>query len=160
MSDCTDTMLRPFVAEDLAALKQLVHGTIDACYTGIYPPRAVDFFKGFHTDAAIGQRAVEGYTIVLVRNGAICGTGTLLKGHITAVYVQPCLQGRGMGKTIMRHLEERARGDGLGEVTLHASLPSRKFYESIGYELSAEDSNDVGDGEQLRYYRARKRLTM
>jgi hypothetical protein len=40
---------RQFAAADLAAVQRLIHSTIDCRYRGAYPPRAVQFFKEFHS---------------------------------------------------------------------------------------------------------------
>jgi len=51
------------------------------------------------------------------------------------------------------------KAKGFSEVTLSVSLPSRKFYENLEYEVLAECSLDVGEGHHLDYWPARKILT-
>jgi hypothetical protein len=58
----------------------------------------------------------------------------------------------------MKHLEEKAESDGWKDVTLDVSLPSRGFYESLGYELSEGVSVDVGEGQRLDHWKAKKQL--
>ena len=59
----------------------------------------------------------------------------------------------------MKELEERAVLNAVGEVALSVSLPSRRFYGSLGYEIIENRSIDVGEGQQLNYWEAKKKLT-
>ena len=58
----------------------------------------------------------------------------------------------------MRALEDRARRNGCDEVELSVSLPSEGFYLRLGYRLIEECSLDVGEGERLRFWKARRSL--
>jgi len=49
-------------------------------------------------------------------------------------------------------------GDHNTEVVLSVSLPSRKSYEKRGYEVLAEAQVDVGEGQTLCFWKARKAL--
>jgi GNAT superfamily N-acetyltransferase len=142
----------------LTAVRHLIHSTIDACYPSFYPPEAVDFFKEYHSYEAIAERAQEGCTIVVERDGQVIGTGTLVDDHITAVFVQALLQGQGIGTRIMKHLERKALAVGMGSVSLDASLPSKRFYDSLGYAMMEEASLAVANDESLDFYRVRKNL--
>ena len=59
----------------------------------------------------------------------------------------------------MRKLEARAAAKGCTEAVLSVSLPSRAFYESLGYEMLEACSIDVGEDEHLDFWKARKSLT-
>lgn len=55
---CLDSMrFRHFVLSDLSSLRQMIHDTIDACYSGVYPERAVEFFKTSHSEERILERS-------------------------------------------------------------------------------------------------------
>jgi hypothetical protein len=59
----------------------------------------------------------------------------------------------------MHELETRAKSKGYDEVVLNVSLPSRDFYEGLGYKAFEDRSIDVGEGEHLAFWDARKPLT-
>ena len=141
--------IRDYKSSDLSAIKHLIHNTIDACYLPVYPPEAVDFFKEYHSDEAIAERAEKGYTVVIERDSQLIGTGTLVDDHITAVFVRTSLQGRGLGARIMKHLEDKALSAGARTVTLEASLPSKRFHDSLGYSTVEEASLPVANGKTL-----------
>ena len=57
--------LRPMQPADVDAVHALVLDTIDACYPAAYPPRAVEFFKTYHSIENIQADAAHGLTLVL-----------------------------------------------------------------------------------------------
>lgn len=151
-------MIRLFRDADLVPLHDLICGTIDVSYSGVYPKRAVAFFKEYHSKDAILKRGQTGEILIAEKAGAMVATGSLVKNEVSGVFVKPDLQNQGLGKAIMRELENRAVSRGFVEVTLDVSLPSRGFYEGLGYEMLTEHKIDVGEGQFLRYWPGRKRL--
>ena len=150
--------VRKFLTSDLESVRRLIHRTVDACYPGVYPPRAVEFFKGYHSAEGILKRSREGEMLVAERGGQLVATGALAGGEIAGVFVDPEFQRGGIGAELMRALEDDAAGKGLTEVELSVSLPSRGFYERLGYVIFDARSIDVGEGQRLDYWQARKRL--
>jgi GNAT superfamily N-acetyltransferase len=150
--------IREFKKNDLAAVKGLVDKTIDICYTGIYCTEAVEFFKQWHHDDKILKNAKEGYTIILEQDGRIVGTGTVVGNEIARVFVEPASQKCGFGKIIMQKLEEKALLQGINIVKLDASLPSKKFYDLLGYVTLEETFLEVEDNKRLDYFKMQKIL--
>jgi GNAT superfamily N-acetyltransferase len=153
-----DIVVRTVRGTDLESVRALIHRTIDACYADVYPPRAVAFFKDYHSAGKILERSREGETVVVEREGQVIATGTLCGGEITGVFVAPECQRAGIGAAVMRALETRAAEQGRTETELSASLPSRPFYERLGYSGFDGRSIEVGGGERLEYWQARKNL--
>jgi GNAT superfamily N-acetyltransferase len=153
-----EIVVRPFEASDLDAVKKIILSTIETCYAGVYPARAIDYFKKYHSDEQIRGRADSGLTVVGLSQGKLVATGTVVKNHICAVFVVQDAQRLGLGRKIMEFLENKAGSAGFDEITLDVSLPSRRFYERLGYSLSDDTSIDVGDGQRLDYWTARKKL--
>lgn len=150
---------RPYGSSDLDAVVDLIVRTIDASYGEVYPPRAVAFFKTFHAPIDVEKRAQDGLVLLAMRDGRIVGTGSLVDGEIFAVFVDYAEQGSGVGRGIMARLESRAAAEGRTSSDLSVSLPSRRFYERLGYEMTEERERDLGDGQTLRFWKASKRLT-
>ena len=158
MAEPEDICIREFREDDVETITQLIHRTIDVCYTNVYPSRAVEFFKRFHSRDGILERSRKGATLVAERNGRVIGTGAIVDNEIYGVFVEPKMQGHGHGGAIMRALETRAIAKGHLEVILSVSLPSRKFYEGLGYEILQEAYRDVGEGQRLDFWKAKKAL--
>ena len=66
-------------------------------------------------------------------------TNTPTQGQVRCVAVAPHTQGQGVGKLLMKYLEELAQQKGIKEIILDARENAVKFYLSIGYEVF-EDS--------------------
>jgi GNAT superfamily N-acetyltransferase len=95
----------------------------------------------------------------LEKDGKVIGTGSLVGTDILGVFVHPRYQHQGYGKAIMKELEQRAVLNAVCEVVLSVSLPSRRFYESLGYEITESHRTDVGESQWLDYWEAKKELT-
>jgi GNAT superfamily N-acetyltransferase len=143
---------------DLDELHALVVHTIRSSYPAHYPPRAVEFFVEHHAKAKIAADGSSAFVIIAVSDGRMVGTATLARDTVARVFVAPELQGAGIGTALMDRVESEARGLGLNRSILDASIPAVRFYETRGYAKCSEDSIDVGDGQELRYYLMEKSL--
>jgi GNAT superfamily N-acetyltransferase len=152
--------IREFRTGDVLPLKALIHKTIGVCYPGRYCVEAVRFFLGYHDERAILRDAREGCTIILDRAGRTIGTGTLVAGEIKRVFVDPASQKQGFGRLIMQNLEEKAVSSGLKNVRLDASLPSRAFYDRVGYTTVREAFLEVENGRRLEFFKMERTLSV
>ena len=58
--------------------------------------------------------------------------------ELYAIYVDPCLQGQGIGAALAAYCEEEAAKRGYKEIclwTFEKNAPARVFYEKLGYKL-------------------------
>jgi GNAT superfamily N-acetyltransferase len=159
MSKRTNIRIRRFRQDDLPAVRELIYNTIDICYSADYPKEAIKFFKEYHCDENILKGEAEGWTIVLEENNQIIGTGTIIDDHIMRVFVDPKFQKRGLGKLIMCKLEEKAISTRVRAVKLDASLPSKRFYDTLGYKTCEKTYVKLENGKKLHYYKMDKVLT-
>jgi citrate lyase synthetase len=158
MANEKDISIREFRASDLRVVKGLICNTIDICYSNVYPQEAVRFFKDWHCDESVLKDANEGHTIVLEKDSRIIGTGTIVGNEIKRVFVGPPFQKNSFGKLIMRKLEKKAHLQGVSTVKLDASLPSKRFYDSLGYVTIEETFLEVENDKRLDYYKMEKPL--
>jgi N-acetylglutamate synthase-like GNAT family acetyltransferase len=151
--------IRRFRRSDLAAVKKLIDKTIDICYSADYPTEAIQYFKEYHCDKNILKGAKKGWTIILEKNNSIVATGTIIDNHIMRVFVNPKFQKKGLGKLIMNKLEVKVFSSEVNKVKLDASLPSKKFYDSLGYATRKKTYVKLENGKKLHYYKMNKVLT-
>ncbi len=153
-------IIRQFNAADLHPLHSMICETIDASYSGVYPPRAVVYFKEYHSEKKIVERSKNGNIAVLIseQDGSILATGALIGSEITGVFVRHTYQRQGYGKAIMAYLEQIAIKNNIARLTLSISLPSKHFYEHLGYKILNECVLDMGEGEFLKYWLGEKKL--
>jgi N-acetylglutamate synthase-like GNAT family acetyltransferase len=153
-----DISIRRFRDSELDQLARLINETIGISYPGVYPLRAVQFLKDYHSEKKIADRSKAGTTLVVEENGDLVATGSLVGEEILGVFVHPRVQNGGRGKALMKALENEARASGLRGIRLNISLPSKRFYESLGYRVVEEISIDVGEGQRLDFWKAVKQL--
>ena len=151
--------LRRFVIDDLARVLGLVHMTVDRSYAATYCPEARAAFKEYASADRMAADAEAGLTLVAESNGEVVGTASLVANEISRTYVHPDYQGHGLGKALMATLEREALRRGRGEVHLHSSLNARRFYLGLGYEVTETGAIPLANGQELPYFRMRKRLS-
>ena len=158
MTDEAHSSIRLFREEDLMALKSMIHRVIATCYPGHYGTEAVRFFMRYHDEQAIRKDAREGCAVVLDRAGRMIGTGTLVGDEIKRVFVDVMAQRQGIGRRIMKSLEEKARESGITMVRLDASLPAKVFYDALGYVTLEKTFLPLENGRRLDYFKMQRSL--
>jgi len=158
MSKRASISVRRFKPSDRDIVKSLIERTIDACYSDVYCKEAVRFFKDWHCDDRILNEAKEGYTVVVEKNREIIATGTIVGDEIRRVFVEPAFQRQGFGKVIMRKLEAKALALRIPLVRLDASIPSKRFYDSLGYVILEETFLELKNNKRLDFYKMQRTL--
>jgi ribosomal protein S18 acetylase RimI-like enzyme len=103
-------------------------------------------------DGAGPEPALGGYALIGLRKGGRVA-------NLYSICVDPDLSGRGIGKVLMRALEDEARRRGRDSVTLEVRLDNSgaiALYEKLGYERFGEYDDYYEDGQSA--LRMRKRL--
>lgn len=130
--------------------------------TGTYTPAQTDAWQP-NDDAVESFRAAiedeQFVVIVAVAGEEIQGYGALNveKARIDAVYIHPDRMRKGLGSSLLRQLESRARVCGLDELEVVSSMNACDFYESFGYER-LEPRTRVIDGVKLDFVAYSKTL--
>jgi GNAT superfamily N-acetyltransferase len=109
--------------------------------------------KKYHSAEIILGRSRRGKILVVEREGTPVANGSITGGEISGVFVDPAFHHAGIGAKLMLALEGRA-----AEIALDVSLPSRGFYERLGYAITAMCAIDVREGEKLDNWQAKKLL--
>ncbi|MEY2792261.1 MAG: hypothetical protein RJA76_253 [Bacteroidota bacterium] len=76
-------------------------------------------------------------------------------GQVRCVAVATDQQGKGLGKMLMRHLEEEAYKKGMKEIILEARENAVPFYEKIGYSIVKKSYLLFGE---IQHYTMRKEI--
>lgn len=84
-------------------------------------------------------------------------TNTPTQGQVRCVAVAPNVQGQGVGKLLMKYLEELAQQKGIKEIILDARENAVKFYLSIGYEISGDSYLLFGE---IQHWKMRKKINV
>ena len=103
-------------------------------------------------DQAIHAIAVEGTKVLGV---ARMHESAEKQGQVRCVATATEAQGKGIGKAIMAHLEEKAIEKGWTEIVLEARENAVPFYQAIGYSIVAESYLLF---DEIQHYRMQKSL--
>jgi ribosomal protein S18 acetylase RimI-like enzyme len=80
------------------------------------------------------------HLMIRATNGDALAVGRLhlnspVEAQVRFMAVDPRWQGRGLGSTVLRELERRARAAGATSVVLNAREPAQRFYDRHGYRV-------------------------
>ena len=71
------------------------------------------------------------------------------RGKLRQMAVHPSLQGTGLGRALVCHLEHALAGQGFNEIELHARDYAVGFYEKLGYICEGDPFVEVGLSHSL-----------
>lgn len=135
-----DWTIRPATPNDAAAISRLVAQAVQRSNPKNYPAEIVAEVVRDLTPAGVAKRMHGRSTLVAVEDGKVVGTVCLDGAEVRTVFVLPGKQGRGIGKGLMRQLEEDAKAQGLTRLSVPAPLGADGFYRALGY-VAAEREN-------------------
>jgi putative acetyltransferase len=121
--------------EDCQSIGSVHSAAVSGISTGVYTPEEIQAWA-VPREPASYEESVRSKEFFVAENGnAIVGFGVLNPetAEVEAVYVAPGAGGRGIGRKVLRKLEERARALGIRLLRLNASLNAVPFYEKAGY---------------------------
>jgi GNAT superfamily N-acetyltransferase len=90
------------------------------------------------------EKDLDSTHILLQVGGEAAGTVALRGNALRQMAVLDKFQGQGLGAKLVRHLEEIAKGRGIGEIMLDARFNAIPFYEKLGYECYSEIYDKIG----------------
>jgi citrate lyase synthetase len=124
---------------DLISVRKLIHKTIESCYSAYYDTPVVQFIKEFYNNENITEHAKNGYMLVYFIDGKVVGTGSLNEHRINGLFVDPALQGRGIGRRIMYSLLCEAEKQSLKILEVQSTPGSVIFFERNGFQTVTEE---------------------
>ena len=128
--------LRRYQQSDCEELTKLFYNTVHTVNAKDYTKEQLDVWATGQVDLAKWNQSLqEHYSIVAVENGVIVGFGDIDKtGYLDRLYVHADYQGRGIATAICNQLERAVQGD----ITTHASITAKPFFEKRGYKVVKE----------------------
>jgi GNAT superfamily N-acetyltransferase len=169
--------IRLAVSADIAALRDLQERSMRVLGRGHYTATQIEAFIvriGTMDDYLVADRTY----LVAELDGEILGCGgwtARVPGYarhihgetqstepdratVRSVFVEPLAARQGIGRRLMKAIEDAMRNDGFRVAELGSTDNGRDFYRNLGYLPSGGFQVDVGDGIRLRLTRMRKSL--
>ena len=125
--------IRRYDPADLDEVVKLFYNTVHIVNAADYTPKQLDAWapKTMDTSKWAVSLALNS-AFVAVEDGinGIIGFGDITAdGYLDRLYVRADSIGKGVGKALCRRLESAVGGD----ITTHASITARPFFEKMGY---------------------------
>lgn len=154
-------ILRRFRPEDLPEIADLFSDTIYRVNSRDYTPEQVRVWAAGRDRLARNPDFFRKlYTMVAVKCGKIVGYGNIDDtGYLDHLYVHSDFQGQGIASSICRELEHHAALQQVPEITVHASITAKPFFEKRGYQTIAEQQVER-QGILLTNYQMKKDIAV
>jgi len=116
----------------------------------VYEEDVKAFWLSEYSREQIADFSQTRHLYVAELNGEIVGSGAVGidegMAYISAVFINPFIQGRGIGRKIMTTLEEDEYCLQTKKIFLTAALSAGKFYQKLGYTYKYEVPEIILDG--------------
>ena len=131
------TDIRKYRTDDLEEIMELFYNTVHTVNRRDYNSRQLNAWAGAHPDPVIWDQSLrEHYSLVAWRDGVITGFGDMdFTGYLDRLYVHREYQGQGIATLLCGELESWA---GKKQITVHASITAKTFFERRGYQVVRE----------------------
>lgn len=126
--------IRPAHPDDAEALSQLMCDNAWVTLAPHYTPVQMDTFLRYYSVEAVAAKIGSQAVFCAEENGQIIGTVALNGDFVVGFYTHRDYLGRGIGATLLRHIETFALSKGLSEIQLSASPVGLAFYYKHGFE--------------------------
>jgi GNAT superfamily N-acetyltransferase len=127
-----------FQAEEVS---ELIKRNLLEITSQYYSPEYVASLVNHHSPMKLLEKARAQHIFVVVEDGKVIGTGSLANFgtpempsyYGTSIFVSLEFHGKGIGRQIMRKVEEKALELRADKITVRAAINARVFYKKLGY---------------------------
>ena len=128
--------IRQYQQSDCKELTELFYNTVHTVNAKDYTKEQLDVWATGQVDLEKWDLSLqEHYSIVAVENNVIVGFGDIDKtGYLDRLFVHADYQGKGIATAICDQLEQFVEKN----ITTHASITARTFFEKRGYKVVKE----------------------
>lgn len=128
--------IRNYRQSDCRELTELFYNTVHRVNAKDYTKEQLDVWATGQVDLEKWNQSLQEHcSIVAVEHEVIVGFGDIDKtGYLDRLYVHADYQGKGIGTVICDQLEQKVKGN----ITTHASITAKPFFEKRGYQVVKE----------------------
>jgi len=132
---------RPYEPADLPGVVETYKASICSLAAPYYSPEQIAAWAPVPPDPARWQeRLSQLHTIVVESDGIIAGFASYTQaGYLDFLFTHPKFARRGIASSLYRRVESALRAVHAPEVTTHASLAARAFFEHHGFRVDREE---------------------
>lgn len=136
MLEETEVYIRLYQQSDCKELTELFYNTVHTVNAKDYTKEQLNVWATGQVDLEKWNLSLqEHYSVVAVENNIIVGFGDIDKtGYLDHLFVHADYQGKGIATSICDQLEQVVQEN----ITTHASIIARPFFEKRGYQVVKE----------------------
>lgn len=133
--------------KDARRISYLIHKNTDA-NPNRYTAEQIQAWKKYNTPTQIANQLNDRTVFCAKIGNRLVGTIALKAGMVLGFYVSPSYRGKGIGRTLLSHLETYARRQHLSKLHLTSSPSALRFYKNNGYKV-VDDVVEVVNGVEF-----------
>lgn len=139
--------IRKAESEDLDQLRKLFEDTINEICSQDYSKEQLKVWTAAAQKVQKWRKRIKSqYFIVAEKKNKILGFASLGKeGHVEMIYIHKDYQGKGIGKELLKHIEEKAEKKGEKCLFSNVSITAKPFFKRMGFSTLQEQHNHVED---------------
>lgn len=127
------TAVRTAQTADAEEISQVILAALHSSNARDYPPDVIARVAANFTPDAVLALLQRRVVLVAVQERVIVATAALDANVVRSVFVNPALQGQGIGRLLMIEIELRAREAGVTVLSVPSSLTAEPFYTKLGF---------------------------
>ena len=139
MAGSIEAVIRPARDDDADAVSAVIQKALRETNARDYAPEIIDRIALSFGPAAVSQLVAKRTVFVATLEGRIVGTASLDGSVVRTVFVEPGVQGRGIGRRLMAEVERTARERNVAVLAVPSSVTAETFYARLGFR-SVRDS--------------------
>lgn len=134
-----EVQIRVAHLDDAEPISALIVATLQVSNAQDYPPEVIAQVRHNFTPAHIVALLRQRQVYVATLKGRVVGTASLDRQVVRSVFVEPGLQGAGIGRQLMYSLEAVAASNGVKALKVPSSITAEGFYRAMGYSVEREE---------------------
>lgn len=127
------TVVRLAQATDAEGISQVILAALHSSNARDYPAHVIARVAANFTPEAVLELLKRRVVLVAIQDRVIVATAALDANVVRSVFVNPALQGQGIGRLLMIEIELRAREAGVTVLSVPSSLTAEPFYTKLGF---------------------------
>lgn len=123
-----------FKKEHAKPLAHLINQNVKTLLPKFYNRKVINFLCKSMDDNYLVKSSEKRDLFVALDGKKFVGIAGLEKNEVRSVYVHVNMQRKGIGKKLMRKIENSAKKKGYKKIIVRSSLYSVNFYNNLGYK--------------------------
>jgi len=147
----SEVIVRRYKETDLEGVLEMIKKAfLTPALDKVYDPDVKEFWLSEYNEESVKRETESTNFYVALLDDVIVGSGGVKPdsemGYIFGVFIDPTIQGKGIGTKIMQALENDEISQKYKKTYLTAALSAGKFYQKLGYTYKYEVPEIVLDG--------------